>query len=419
MQDAAAAAQVTPKRPAKLGTPSFSSTQAASTTIRATSGVARPESSDVLCNLRAFGIGTGSFGLLPNVRGDGGKCIRSTLDIVPNVFEVARNRQQEENGYNGSKQGHEEVLAKRSCMCVAISIFRILRKSLCSGSWTAHKERLRNNIYTIFRQDKKNDEYYYCGTKKDRDRGRKGTDFIYGKYGENDNKQLKPRRIVLRKLGVSSAGLISSIQKTMALVSLLRFRRRHVKALLMEACTPMRFRGSLLSLVAGFCLGVLVTTSTFETIREDYMRRGDGVNEALYWRPDRDHSIVAYGGPKAFFTWLFGIEQVQEGEGKRNQSSDTHTPENRTVIPDYEMVRVQEGNDSVADELSRRVRVLCWIMTQPENHQKKAIHVKATWGKRCNVLLFMSTADERVSNPILTEGSKDEFRQIAKTRLCL
>ena len=43
--------------------------------------------------------------------------------------------------------------------------------------------------------------------------------------------------------------------------------------------------------------------------------------------------------------------------------------------------------------MSEKVRVLCWVMTAPENHDKKAKHVKATWGKRCNILLFMSTAE--------------------------
>lgn len=49
--------------------------------------------------------------------------------------------------------------------------------------------------------------------------------------------------------------------------------------------------------------------------------------------------------------------------------------------------------DLVAQELKKRIRVICWIMTNPNNHVKKARHVKATWGKRCNTLLFMSTVE--------------------------
>lgn len=48
-------------------------------------------------------------------------------------------------------------------------------------------------------------------------------------------------------------------------------------------------------------------------------------------------------------------------------------------------------NYSIANELKEKVKILCWIMTGPANHEKKAKHVKATWGKRCNILLFMSS----------------------------
>lgn len=50
-------------------------------------------------------------------------------------------------------------------------------------------------------------------------------------------------------------------------------------------------------------------------------------------------------------------------------------------------------NKSIAHQLYNDVRVLCWIMTNPKNHQKKARHVKRTWGSRCNQLLFMSSTE--------------------------
>lgn len=50
-------------------------------------------------------------------------------------------------------------------------------------------------------------------------------------------------------------------------------------------------------------------------------------------------------------------------------------------------------NSSTAQFLYNEVKVLCWIMTSPNNHKKKAMHVLRTWGPRCNKLLFMSTKE--------------------------
>ena len=46
------------------------------------------------------------------------------------------------------------------------------------------------------------------------------------------------------------------------------------------------------------------------------------------------------------------------------------------------------GEESSA---SKKPRILCWILTGVANHMSKAIHVKQTWGTRCDVLLFMSS----------------------------
>ncbi|AWP02942.1 putative glycoprotein-N-acetylgalactosamine 3-beta-galactosyltransferase 1-B-like [Scophthalmus maximus] len=52
------------------------------------------------------------------------------------------------------------------------------------------------------------------------------------------------------------------------------------------------------------------------------------------------------------------------------------------------------GEDShMADELYKKVRILCWVMTSPNNLETKARHVKSTWSRHCNIVVFMSSVD--------------------------
>lgn len=46
------------------------------------------------------------------------------------------------------------------------------------------------------------------------------------------------------------------------------------------------------------------------------------------------------------------------------------------------------------ETLQEPVRVACLVLTTPKNIQSRAIHVKATWGKRCNILVFFSSEED-------------------------
>ena len=45
------------------------------------------------------------------------------------------------------------------------------------------------------------------------------------------------------------------------------------------------------------------------------------------------------------------------------------------------------------ERLQRDTSIMVWIMTYPDNHETKAVHVRDTWGKRVDKLLFMSSLD--------------------------
>ncbi|KAF3689778.1 Glycoprotein-N-acetylgalactosamine 3-beta-galactosyltransferase 1-B [Channa argus] len=70
------------------------------------------------------------------------------------------------------------------------------------------------------------------------------------------------------------------------------------------------------------------------------------------------------------------------------------------------------GEDSrMADELYKKVRLLCWVMTGPNNLETKARHVKATWSRHCNVVVFMSSVEDP-NFPTVGLGTKEGRDQL-------
>lgn len=94
------------------------------------------------------------------------------------------------------------------------------------------------------------------------------------------------------------------------------------------------------------------------------------------------------------------IEKLDETDGELN--SIKHIVEESENDQDENNIDTQEQhqqhqytNSTIAKQLKRNVRIICFILTQPENHLKKAMHVMNTWGRRCNKFLMVSTKKQR------------------------
>lgn len=70
-----------------------------------------------------------------------------------------------------------------------------------------------------------------------------------------------------------------------------------------------------------------------------------------------------------------------------------------------------DEDSRVADALYQKVRVLCWVMTRPYNLQSRAHHVRATWSRHCNMVVFMSS-EEDPDFPTVGLGTKEGRDQL-------
>ncbi|XP_067951590.1 glycoprotein-N-acetylgalactosamine 3-beta-galactosyltransferase 1-like isoform X2 [Watersipora subatra] len=98
-------------------------------------------------------------------------------------------------------------------------------------------------------------------------------------------------------------------------------------------------------------------------------------------------------------------------QGKRAADpSYAPLPEIEGLLP-HHSDNHQEDDTSLADMLYSKVRILCWVMTSPDNLEKKAIHVYKTWAHKCNKLLFISSKENKTFPAPVIRVETEEGRE--------
>ncbi|XP_043661952.1 glycoprotein-N-acetylgalactosamine 3-beta-galactosyltransferase 1-like isoform X2 [Drosophila teissieri] len=75
--------------------------------------------------------------------------------------------------------------------------------------------------------------------------------------------------------------------------------------------------------------------------------------------------------------------------------------------------------DILAARLFNETRVLCMVLTSPKTHHSRAIHIKRTWGGRCNKLIFMSSKADRELGAVALNVREGYSNLWPKTRAAL
>ncbi|XP_017155228.1 glycoprotein-N-acetylgalactosamine 3-beta-galactosyltransferase 1 isoform X2 [Drosophila miranda] len=91
-----------------------------------------------------------------------------------------------------------------------------------------------------------------------------------------------------------------------------------------------------------------------------------------------------------------------------------------TSDPSYQLTTMPNNlttdRGDLAERLFKETRVLCMVLTSPKSHRTRAIHIKRTWGSRCNELIFVSTKSDKELGTVALKVKEGYSNLWGKTR---
>jgi len=107
----------------------------------------------------------------------------------------------------------------------------------------------------------------------------------------------------------------------------------------------------------------------------------------------------------------FMADKIQkESMPNQNRVTNKPLPTIEGLLPSHSDNH-QEDDTTLADYLESKIRVLCWVMTSPDNLEKKAIHVYRTWAHKCNKLIFVSSQENNTFPAPVIKVDTEEGRE--------
>ncbi|XP_042874573.1 glycoprotein-N-acetylgalactosamine 3-beta-galactosyltransferase 1-like [Penaeus japonicus] len=103
-------------------------------------------------------------------------------------------------------------------------------------------------------------------------------------------------------------------------------------------------------------------------------------------------------------------QQDYTGEEEEEEEEEEKEEEEEEEEKEEEEARAKEM------DVLRNVRVLCWVLMCPSKHNVTAVHVKATWGKRCDKLIFMSNEEDPELGAVNLHVPEGFYKLWIKTR---
>ncbi|KAL6091625.1 hypothetical protein STEG23_021001 [Scotinomys teguina] len=105
------------------------------------------------------------------------------------------------------------------------------------------------------------------------------------------------------------------------------------------------------------------------------------------------------------------IDPTALNYSSENHSNDTRENGQKGLVTSKMDTGHKYEDTDMAAKLYQKVKILCWIMTRPENLQVRAKHVRATWAQRCNKALYMSS-EENADFPAVGLNTEEGRNQL-------